>query len=267
MLKFGFIGAGNLGGSVVKGLFNKEFLNNQNAYISEPNETIANNFANNYGANIVKDNNILLETTDVIFVAVKPFYMTEVLTAIKDKLTKDKLVISLAAGYTLEMLEAISKECRFVRVLTNTPAALNSATSTISKGTNATEDDVKLVEEIFTLIGSASVIDEKFMDLSTALAGSGPAFFYAVANAFAKGCEEIGLDKDVSILMSAQTMLGAAKMLLDSGKDPETLIKEVTTPNGCTYAGLKFMEEKNVEKHLAETMVVTTNRAATLAQK
>jgi len=267
MLKFGFIGTGNLGGSVVKGLFNKNFLNNQNTYISEPNETIANNFKNNYGANIVTDNNTLVEMTDVIFIAVKPFYMTEVLNSIKEKLTKNKLVISLAAGYTLEMMEEISNECRFVRVLTNTPAALNSATSTISKGKNATEEDIKLVEEIFSLIGSASVIDEKFMDLSTALAGSGPAFFYAVANAFAKGCEEIGLDKDVSILMSAQTMLGAAKMLLDSGKDPETLIKEVTTPNGCTYAGLKFMEEKNVEKHLAETMVVTTNRAATLAQK
>ena len=120
---------------------------------------------------------------------------------------------------------------------------------------------------MFSLIGSASVIDEKFMDLSTALAGSGPAFFYAVAKAFAKGCEQIGLDKEVSILMSAQTMLGAAKMLLDSGKDPETLIKEVTTPNGCTYEGLKYMDENAVESILAQTMVVTTNRAATLAKK
>ena len=130
-----------------------------------------------------------------------------------------------------------------------------------------TDDDIKLVEKMFNLIGSASVIDEKFMDLSTALAGSGPAFFYQVANSFAKGCEQIGLGKEVSILMSAQTMLGAAKMLLDSGKDPETLIKEVTTPNGCTYEGLKYMSENDVENILAQTMVVTTNRAATLAKK
>ena len=120
---------------------------------------------------------------------------------------------------------------------------------------------------MFNKIGSASVIDENFMDLSTALAGSGPAFFYQVANSFAKGCEKIGLDKDVSILMSAQTMLGAAKMLLDSGKDPETLIKEVTTPNGCTYEGLKYMSENDVENILAQTMIVTTERAATLAKK
>ena len=266
-MKFGFIGAGNLGGSVVKGLFNAEFLNSDNAYISEPNTVLAENFKNNYRANIVTSNVELLEIADVIFVAVKPFLMTEVLSAIKASLTSNKLVISLAAGYTLSMMEEIAPECRFVRVLTNTPAALNAATSTISKGKNATDDDIKLVEKMFNLIGSASVIDEKFMDLSTALAGSGPAFFYQVANSFAKGCEQIGLGKEVSILMSAQTMLGAAKMLLDSGKDPETLIKEVTTPNGCTYEGLKYMSENDVENILAQTMVVTTNRAATLAKK
>lgn len=266
-MKFGFIGAGNLGGSVVKGLFNANYFNGSNVFISEPNEQIAKMFNENYRANISNSNRDLVKNADVVFIAVKPFYMTDVLNEIKDLLTADKVVISLAAGYTLEMMEAIAPSCRFIRVLTNTPAALNAATSTISKGKNATFADLKLVEEIFSKIGSASVIDEKFMNLSTALAGSGPAFFYAVAEAFAKGCEQIGLDKDVSILMSAQTMLGAAKMLLDSGKDPETLIREVTTPNGCTYEGLKYMQENNANEILAQTMVVTTNRAATLAQK
>lgn len=266
-MKFGFIGTGNLGGSVVKGLFNAKFLNSENAFISEPNENLAKMFKENYGANICNDNISLVKTADVIFIAVKPYLMTEVLGGIKDVLSADKLVVSLAAGYTTEMMAEVAPSCRFIRVLTNTPAALNAATSTISKGNNSTQDDMELVKKMFSLIGSASVIDEKFMDLSTALAGSGPAFFYAVANAFAKGCEEIGLDKDVAILMSSQTMLGAAKMLLDSGKDPQTLIKEVTTPNGCTYEGLKYMEEHNAEEILAKTMVATTNRAATLAQK
>ena len=266
-MKFGFIGTGNLGGSVVKGLFNAGFLNSDNAFIFEPNEMLAKSFKDNYNANILNSNIELAKTADIIFIAVKPYLMTEVLSGIKDVLTSDKLVISLAAGYTLDMMKNISEVCRFIRVLTNTPAALNAATSTISKGNNATDKDMELVVNIFNKIGSASIIDEKFMDLSTALAGSGPAFFYAVANAFAKGCEQIGLDKDVSILMSAQTMLGAAKMLLDSGKDPQTLIREVTTPNGCTYEGLKYMEEHNTEEILAQTMVATTNRAATLASK
>ncbi|MCR4881296.1 MAG: pyrroline-5-carboxylate reductase [bacterium] len=266
-MNFGFIGTGNLGGSVVKGLFNAKFLNSDNAYISEPNADLANMFKDKYGANTVENNSELVNKSDVIFIAVKPYLMTEVLTGIKDGLTRDKLVISLAAGYTTEMMASIAPDCRFIRVLTNTPAALNAATSTISKGNNATNEDIAMAEKIFSMIGSASIIDEKFMDLSTALAGSGPAFFYAVANAFAKGCEQIGLDKDVSILMSAQTMLGAAKMLLDSGKNPQTLIKEVTTPNGCTYEGLKYMDEHNAEDILAQTMVVTTQRAATLAKK
>ena len=266
-MKFGFIGTGNLGGSVVKGLFNAKFLNNENTFISEPNAQIAMKFKNDYGANIVSSNNELVKTADVIFIAVKPFYMTDVIEGIKNDLNAEKLVISLAAGYTLDMMQSIVPNCRFVRVLTNTPSALNAATTTITKGANASDGDLKFVCEIFSKIGSASVIDEKFMDLSTALAGSGPAFFYAVAKAFAKGCEKIGLDKDVSILMSAQTMLGAAKMLLKSGKDPETLIREVTTPNGCTYEGLKYMEKNNAEDILAQTMVVTTQRAATLASK
>ncbi len=266
-MKFGFIGIGNLGGSVVKGLFNAKFLTSENAFISEPNEVLAKNFKDNYAANVVNSNIDLVKSVDVIFIAVKPYLMTEILSEIKNVLTSDKLVISLAAGYTLDMMKNISDSCRFIRVLTNTPAALNAATSTISKGNNASDDDVNFVKDIFSKIGSASIIDEKFMDLSTALAGSGPAFFYAVASAFAKGCEQIGLDKNVSILMSAQTMLGAARMLLDSGKDPQTLIREVTTPNGCTYEGLKYMQEHNAEDILAQTMVATTNRAATLASK
>ena len=266
-MKYGFIGTGNLGGSVVKGLFNARLLNSENTYISEPNADLAKSFNEKYGAKIVASNQELVKNANVIFIAVKPYLMTEVLNNIKEDLNANKLVISLAAGYTTDMMKAITPACRFIRVLTNTPATLNAATSTISKGNNATDDDMQLVKNIFSKIGSASIIDEKFMDLSTALAGSGPAFFYAVANAFAKGCEQIGLDKDVSILMSAQTMLGAAKMLLDSGKDPQTLIKEVTTPNGCTYEGLKYMEENKAEDILAQTMVVTTNRAATLAQK
>ena len=266
-MKYGFIGTGNLGGSVVKGLFNANFLNNNNTFLSEPNIDLAQNFKEKYGANIVNTNTELAKVADIIFIAVKPYLMTEVLNGIKEILTKEKLVISLAAGYTTDMMKEIAPDCRFIRVLTNTPATLNAATSTISKGNNATDEDMKFVQNIFSKIGSASIIDEKFMDLSTALAGSGPAFFYAVANAFAKGCEQIGLDKEVSILMSAQTMLGAAKMLLDSGKDPQALIKDVTTPNGCTYEGLKYMEENKVEDILAQTMVVTTNRAATLAQK
>jgi len=266
-MKIGFIGTGNLGGSVLKGLFNANYLTGADTYISEPNEILANNFKENFGLNILGSNKDLVQHTDIIFIAVKPFYMNDVLTEIKEHLTEEKLVISLAAGYTLEMMENITPDCRFVRVLTNTPSSLNVATSTISGGKNATEQDIELVYEIFKKIGSASIIDEKFMDLSTALAGSGPAFFYAVANAFAKGCEQIGLEKETAILMSAQTMLGAAKMLLESGKNPEILIKEVTTPNGCTYEGLKYMSENNIENILAQTMVVTTNRAMTLAQK
>ena len=136
-----------------------------------------------------------------------------------------------------------------------------------AKGENTEEFIFKKVVDLFTLIGTASVIEEKYMDLSTALAGSGPAFFYAVADAFAKGCENLGLDEKTSLIMSAQTMLGAAKMLLNSGKTPETLIREVTTPNGCTAEGLKYMNENNVENLLAKTIEVTTQRAATLAQK
>lgn len=266
-MKIGFIGAGNLGGSVLKGLFNVNYLSSKDTFVSEPNANLAKLLKDKYLLNIANNNVDLVQNTDVIFIAVKPYFMNDVLNEIKNNLKTNHIIISLAAGYTLEMMENICPENKFVRVLTNTPAALNAATTTVCKGKNSSEEDLKLVVNIFSLIGSISVIDEKFMDLSTALAGSGPAFFYAVAKAFASGCEKIGLKKEESILMSAQTMLGAAKMLLDSGKDPETLIREVTTPNGCTYEGLKYMKENFVEDILSQTMVVTTQKAATLAQK
>lgn len=265
-MKLGFIGAGNLGGSVVEGFINSKKISPSDVYIFDPNTEKTNFFKSKFGTNIEKEAADLFNIADIVFVAVKPYLMKEVLTNIKPFI-KNTTIVSLAAGFTLEMMQEICPDAKFIRALTNTPAALNSATTTLTKGENTEEFMFKKVVDLFTLIGTASVIEEKYMDLSTALVGSGPAFFYAVADAFAKGCENLGLDEKTSLIMSAQTMLGAAKMLLNSGKTPETLIREVTTPNGCTAEGLKYMNENNVENLLAKTIEVTTQRAATLAQK
>ena len=117
-MNFGFIGTGNLGGSVVKGLFNAGFLNKENAFISEPNADLAKTFQEKYGANICHDNTELVKNSDVIFIAVKPYLMSEVLNGIKSVLSAEKLVISLAAGYTTQMMAEIVPNCRFIRVLT-----------------------------------------------------------------------------------------------------------------------------------------------------
>ncbi len=265
-MKLGFIGAGNLGGSVVEGFVNSKKINPADIYVFEPNTERAIFFKSKLGVSIENSEADLFNNSDIVFVAVKPYLMKEVLTNIKPYI-KDTLVVSLAAGFTLDMMQQICPDTKFIRALTNTPSALNSATTTLTKGENTEEFMFKKVVELFSLIGSASVIEEKYMDLSTALAGSGPAFFYAVADAFAKGCENLGLDEKTSLIMSAQTMLGAAKMLLNSGKTPEILIREVTTPNGCTAEGLNFMNSNNIEAILSKTIEVTTNRAATLAQK
>ena len=265
-MNLGFIGAGNLGGSVVEGFVNSKKINPADIYIFEPNSERAGFLKSKLGVNIEKTEADVFNNVDIVFIAVKPYLMNEVLTNIKT-FVKDRVIVSLAAGFTLDMMQKICPDAKFIRALTNTPSALNSATTTLTKGENTEEFMFKKVVDLFSLVGTASVIEEKHMDLSTALAGSGPAFFYAVANAFAKGCENLGLDEKTSLIMSAQTMLGAAKMLLNSGKTPETLIREVTTPNGCTAEGLNFMNSNNVEDILSKTIEVTTNRATTLAQK
>lgn len=265
-MRIGFIGAGKMGGAILKGLIDSGFAAKENIIASERDEISAQNVAKEYGINALSDNNQLVQECDVIVVCTKPFVMKEVLEGIKTSVNSNKLIISIAAGITTSKMENILGEIPVIRVMPNTPAFLSQGMSVLSKGKFASDEQLQLAKKMFSKVGKAIILEENLIDAATGISGSGPAFMYLFIEALAKGGTDIGLDKDVALELACQTAIGAAHMIMETGKTPETLRVEVTTPGGCTAVGLDVLAENKVFDILAETVKATAKKAFELGQ-
>ncbi|HEV2994787.1 MAG TPA: pyrroline-5-carboxylate reductase, partial [Chthoniobacterales bacterium] len=232
---FGFIGAGKLAGSVIRGLMRAKFCAPGEIIASEPNEQTRSALKQDLDVNVTTENTEVAKKAKVIFIGLKPGLVLPVLRELHVDLV-NKLVISLAAGVRLKNMEAVSK-ARFMRALTNTPSAICRAATAIARGTRTTNQDVARARKIFSAIGIIAVVDEDQIDAVTALAGSGPAFIYTVIEALAEGGKKVGLAPNVALTLATQTVLGAAQLALESRKSPGELIEMVVSPGGTTAAG------------------------------
>lgn len=210
-------------------------------------------------------NNLVAKESDVIFLAVKPKFMEEVLKGIKPD-GKDKLVVSIAAGITTEFIEGILDDSRVIRVMPNTPALVQEMASAYCLGERATEDDAGIVEELLSGMGMAFNVAEGLMDAVTGLSGSGPAYFYYIIKALTEAGVADGLDREVALKLAAQTAKGAAEMVLKTGKSPQELIDMVCSPGGTTVEGLKVLEGGKVSDIFKETVKAATKRSKELAK-
>lgn len=265
-MKIGFIGAGKMGGAILKGLIESGFAPSQNIMASERDEQSAQNVSREYGITTYSDNNALVQECDVIVVCTKPFVITEVLEGIKSTITPEKLLISIAAGVTTDTMEQILGNIPVVRVMPNTPAFLSCGMSVLSKGKYADYEHMIFTQEMFSQVGKAIILEENLMDAATGISGSGPAFMYLFIEALAKGGADLGLDKNIALELAAQTAIGAAHMIMQTGKTPETLRTEVTTPGGCTAVGLDVLAEGKVFDILVDTVKATAKKAAELGR-
>ncbi|MCB9665356.1 MAG: pyrroline-5-carboxylate reductase [Alphaproteobacteria bacterium] len=192
---------------------------------------------------------------DVVLLGVKPQQVGEVLGADgMPEALADTLVVSLLAGVTLATLERLCPRARFIRAMPNTPALIGQGMTVLSPGTHATPDDLVLAQRIFSSVGRCRILDEKHMDVVTALSGSGPAFACVVLEAMADGAVMMGLPRATALELAAQTLQGTAHMVLETGVHPAALRDRVTTPAGCTIAGLFRMEEGRVRSTIARTI-------------
>lgn len=260
-MKIGFIGAGKMGGAIIKGLLAAGF---DSITASEINEQAAQSVSDTLGIKAITDNNLLVSESDVIFLCTKPFVMEEVLSGIKDSASVDKLFISIAAGVTTEKMENILGDVPVVRVMPNTPAFLGEGMSVLAKGKFTSDEQIELVQKMFNQVGKTAIIPESLVDAATGISGSGPAFMYLVIEAMAKGGIELGLDDDVALELASQTAIGAAKMVMQTGKSPEKLRIEVTTPGGCTEVGLNVLFDKQVDEVFRQTVKATAKKAQEL---
>jgi pyrroline-5-carboxylate reductase len=263
--RLGFIGAGKLAGSIIRGLVRAKFCSPKEILASEPNEPARTALRNEAGILVTTENAEVVEKADTIFLGVKPAMVLPVLRDIASVIN-NKAVISLAAGVRLQSMEAISN-ARLMRALTNTPSAICRAATAIARGARTQNEDVDLARRIFGAIGVVVEVEEKQIDAATALAGSGPAFVYTVIKAMAQGGIKMGLSADVALTLATQTVFGAAQLMSESKKSPDELIKMVVSPGGTTAAGLAAMEKLKTPEGLIAAIEAATKRGQEMAEE
>ncbi|MBS1963992.1 MAG: pyrroline-5-carboxylate reductase [Bdellovibrionales bacterium] len=211
------------------------------------------------------DNAKLAKNCDVIILCVKPHQAEAVLTEIADAITKKKLVISVAASITnAQMEEWLGHGCATIRSMPNTPALIREGMTVLAPGREASPAQLKAAERIFATVGRTSVVEERLMDGVTGLSGCGPAYVYLIAEALSEAGVKVGLPRATATLLAAQTLMGAAKMVLERGVHPAALKDEVTTPAGCTIDGLMALEEGKLRVTLIKAVLAAAEKSERL---
>ena len=267
MNNIGFIGGGKMASAIMKGVINSGFCPKENILVSDKNEQALSNLKTEYGVKTTLDNIEVVKNSDVILFAVKPFVLCDVLEELKEHITNKQLVLSIAAGISIETIENILGNIPVIRIMPNTPALVNEGMSAVCKGHYADDNQVKLATEIFSKVGKVIESEEKYIDIITAISGSGPAFYYYIIDEIAKAGEKLGLDYQTCLKLSAQTAFGSAKMVMESGVNPEQLIINVTTPGGCTAVGNEVLKEQKISDILFDTVEKTAKKAYELGKK
>ena len=266
MNRIGFIGGGKMATAIMKGIINSNWCDSQNIIVSDKNEDALKLLGETYKINTTLSNIDVIKNADIILFAVKPFVLRDVLNEVKSYITKNHIILSIAAGISIKTIEEIAGNIPVIRIMPNTPALVNEGMSAICKGNYATDKHVELAIEIFKSVGKVIRANEKDIDIITAISGSGPAFYYYIINEIAKAGEKLGLDYKTCLTLSTQTAYGSAKMIMESGTDPEQLIINVTTPGGCTAVGNDILKENKISEILFDTIEKTAKKAFELGK-
>ena len=264
--RIGFIGAGQMARAMASGFVRSELVHPTQIIASDPHEGAIHEFVRAVpGAKLSRDNAEVLAESDAIFLAVKPQQMQPVLTEMRGKVTDDHLVISIAAGVRLGTLaDGLDGAGRLVRVMPNTPCLVGQSASGFCRGPGATAADGELVRRLLESVGKALPVEEKLLDSVTGLSGSGPAFVYVIIEALSDGGVRMGLPRDVAMQLAAQTVKGAAEMVLSTGEHPAVLKDRVASPGGTTIAGLQALETGGIRAALIAAVEAATLRSAEL---
>ncbi|KPJ58252.1 MAG: hypothetical protein AMJ42_03610 [Deltaproteobacteria bacterium DG_8] len=266
--KIGFIGVGNMGEALIRGILKAKLLSPQNVYASDIRESRLQQLQRDCGITTFKYNKEIALKTRIIVLAVKPQNMEEVLKEIAPVVNKKHLIISIAAGISTSYISRhFNNEIPIIRVMPNTPALIQEGASALAKGKDVTENDLENAQKLFVSVGKTVVVDESLMDAVTGLSGSGPAYFFLFIEALTDAGVKVGLPRSVALLLSTQTCLGAARMIFETGEHPAKLRDIVTSPGGTTLSGLNAMEKGNLRKIIMDAVESATRRSKELGQE
>jgi len=265
--RIGFIGAGQMATALGEGFVRAGLLKPANLIASDPSPEAAARFAKATGGRTVASNAEVAQAADVLFLAVKPQQMVRVAAELKGKIAPETLLISIAAGIRLAVLEqGFGEQLRLVRVMPNTPCLVGQGASGYCLGGRATAADAELVQELLSAVGLAVAVEEKLLDAVTGLSGSGPAFVYVIIEALSDGGVRMGLPRAVASALAAQTVLGAAQMVRTTGEHPGVLKDRVASPGGTTIAGLQALEQAGIRGGMMAAVEAATHRSIEMAK-
>ena len=266
-LKIGFLGAGKMATALAKGFVNAKLVKPAQIIAADPYDGARKHFAAETGAKTVAENLAVAKGANVLILATKPDQVAAALAEISRSFTANHLLISIAAGVTLAKLEAgLPTGARVVRVMPNTPALVGAGASGFSTGKNASAADADLTQKLLSAVGIAMPVKENLLDAVTGLSGSGPAYVYQFIEALSDGGVAAGLPREVATKLAAQTVLGGARMVLETGQHPGALKDQVTSPGGTTIEGLHELEKGKLRGVVMSAVRAATEKSKKLGQ-
>jgi pyrroline-5-carboxylate reductase len=254
--KITIIGGGNLGSAIANGLLNRNFCNAEDIVITKRNTSTLTAFAGT-GVTVTQDNNAAVQSADVVILAVKPYQAAEVLASLKQSLNATQIICSVVTGFSIDQIAAITgSNAMIVRAMPNTAIAIGESMTCICPF-NIPEKELLYIKDLFNHLGKVTEIAENLMDAATVLGACGIAYALRYIRASIQGGIEIGFDAATATLIAAQTAKGAAELIIKTGHHPEEEIDKVTTPKGCTIAGLNEMEHQGFSSSLIKGITVS----------
>ena len=263
MKKIACIGTGAMGGAIIRAVCNKFDPNN----ITVSNRTLekGKSFANDTGCRFADNNKDCIKDAKYIFIAVKPAFLSDLFAEIKNDIPSDAVVISMAAGVKIEKLESFAK-ARYVRIMPNVPAQIAKGMTALSCNDNINSEELSDIIEILETAGKVEQVPEKLMDCVTGVSGSGPAFVFMFIEAMADAAVRCGMPRKQAYTYAAQTVMGSAALVLETGKHPGELKDSVTSPAGTTIEGVAALESNGMRNAVIEAVTASYNKSVSLGK-
>ncbi len=254
-MKIGFIGLGNMATAMIGGILKKGIAQKSDLIGSAKTENTTSKMKELYGIETTRSNAEVAQKSDILILAVKPIFFPEVMEEIKGELREEQLIVSIAAGKTIGYMEnALGSDKKIIRCMPNTPALVLEGCTGVCVNGNVTEEESNKVLEILSSFGKAHVVPERLMDVVVGVSGSSPAYVFMFMEAMADEAVAQGMPRKQAYEFAAQSVLGSAKLMLETGKHPGELKDMVCSPGGTTIAAVKVLEEKGFRASVMDAM-------------
>ncbi|BBB93006.1 MAG TPA: pyrroline-5-carboxylate reductase [Methylomusa anaerophila] len=263
----GFIGGGAMAEALIRGILKSGMIEASQLIVNDISSERLRYLTNLFSVETTSDSQELAKKADVLFLTVKPQVMNHVVDQITPVVSKSTIIVSVAAGVTLSTLQNKMPGVPVVRVMPNTAVAVGEGMSAIALGKYATSSIGEMVSSVFASVGKVVTVGEDLMDAVTGLSGSGPGYVYVLIDALTDAGVRVGFSRQTALLLSAQTLLGAAKMVLETGEHPAKLRDMVTSPGGTSITGIHVLEQKGVRAALIDAVVAATERSKEMGRK